>query len=117
MKPISLSNPEALAAQQARATGTVDSGAIAAALAHLEDALPPGIVPYLRRTAAETSQPAFPPVRAQGHILATLERGLLERRASSPSSASCNGARGCRRMRYPRRRFLPSSAGSQRLGP
>jgi predicted DNA-binding transcriptional regulator YafY len=94
LKPITLSIPEvlalALAAQQARATGTVDSGAIAGALANLEDALPPGIVPYLRRTAAETSEPAFPPVRALGGTLATVQRGLLELRKVAIAYASAS---------------------------
>lgn len=97
LKPVDLTVPEALAlalgAQQARDTGSVDAAVVAAALARLEAALPPAIVPYLRR-AAEGHQRAFGPVRERGPVLATLEQALAEGRKVriGYTTASRNGA-------------------------
>ena len=91
---IHLSVPEALglalAAQLARDTGTVDGGTIAAALARLEDALPAGIVPYLRRAGSEGSLSPFHPARERGATLTTLEQGWAERRKVSIAYASAS---------------------------
>jgi predicted DNA-binding transcriptional regulator YafY len=83
LKPVQLELPQALAlalaAQQARDTGSVDAAVIAGALARLEEALPPTVIPYLRRAAAGGTV-AFGPVRARGPVLATLEQALGEGR-------------------------------------
>jgi hypothetical protein len=52
----------ALAVQQASDTGTVDPVTIARALAQLEEALPSGIVLYLRQAAGRSPQSVFRPV-------------------------------------------------------
>lgn len=98
LKPIELTIPEALAlalaAQQARDTGTVDAALIGGVLARLEGALPRGIVPYLRRAADATPAP-FGPVRERGATLAALEQAMAERRTVEIvyATASRNGSR------------------------
>jgi predicted DNA-binding transcriptional regulator YafY len=60
LKPMQLDLAEALAlslaAQHGRDTGSVERPAVASALSKLEEALPPEVVPYLRR-AGETRVP------------------------------------------------------------
>lgn len=83
LRPLQFTIPETLAlvlaAQQARATGTVDVEPIASGMARLENALPPNIVPYLRR-AAEAPRAPFGPVHERGATLLRLERALQETR-------------------------------------
>jgi len=87
VKPLELSIPEALAlalaAQQARDTGTVDGVAVAGALTKLENGLPSGIVPYLRRTAYDQIGTGLGSVRERGPILSTLKQGFVEGRQVS----------------------------------
>ncbi|MBV9279751.1 MAG: WYL domain-containing transcriptional regulator [Chloroflexi bacterium] len=93
VKPIHLTIAEALAlalaAQQARDTGTVDRATAASGLARLEAALPPGIVPYLRQ-AADSRQPAFGPVRDRAATLAMLERAMVQGRKVRVSYATAS---------------------------
>lgn len=97
LKPIELTVPEALAlalaAQQARDTGTVDAAVIAGVLARLESALPPAIVPYLRR-AAEAHALPFGPMKERGPVLTLLEQARAERRLAEIvyATASRGGA-------------------------
>jgi predicted DNA-binding transcriptional regulator YafY len=83
IKPLHFSLPEVLAlvlaAQHARAVGAVDPGVAAGAMARLEEVVPAGILPYLRRSHALLSSTSEP-VRERGSALATLERAVLERR-------------------------------------
>ncbi|MBV9282630.1 MAG: WYL domain-containing protein [Chloroflexi bacterium] len=98
VKPVQLSLPEAvslaIAAQQARDTGTVDAGSVAAALAQLEGALPPGVVPYLRQAASGDSFTPSTPARDRWPILSALERAMGARRTVriTYASASREGA-------------------------
>jgi predicted DNA-binding transcriptional regulator YafY len=72
----------ALAAQQARDTGSVDPATIGAALTRLEEALPAPIVPYLRRAGASRN-PLQQPVHERWPVLATLEQAMAERRKAA----------------------------------
>jgi len=98
VQPIELSVPEALAlalaAQQARDTGAADATIMASALAQLEQALPAGIIPYLRRAATAGVDQAFGPMRDRGTTLAMLERAMVEKRtlAITYRTASRDGA-------------------------
>jgi predicted DNA-binding transcriptional regulator YafY len=83
--PVNLSLPEllalALAAQAARDTGSVDPVTVASALTNLEVALPPQLLPYLRRVAAEQAAAVVRPAVPRGPTLATLEQAMAEGRA------------------------------------
>lgn len=87
VKPLELSIPEtlalALAAQQARDTGTVDRTVVAGALTKLEDGLPSGIVPYLRRATHDQFAAGLGSVRERGPVLSTLKQGFVEGRRIS----------------------------------
>jgi predicted DNA-binding transcriptional regulator YafY len=97
LRPVQLSVPEllalALAAQQARDTGTVDRGTLAGALGRLEEALPMEVVPYLRRAGLDGGRLPFGPSRDRSPVLATLEEALLtgRRLAMVYASASRGG--------------------------
>jgi predicted DNA-binding transcriptional regulator YafY len=83
VKPVDLSIAEALAlvlaAQQARDTGSVDGPTIAAALARVESALPPLIVPYVRRANLMRNTPTGP-LHDRWPVLAILEQAQAEQR-------------------------------------
>ncbi|HZS93990.1 MAG TPA: WYL domain-containing protein [Chloroflexota bacterium] len=95
--PLTLSVPEALAllvsAEQARDTGSVDPGTIASALAHLEGALPAGIIPHLQRSRGSGNA-------GRSHALELLRLALAEGRwvEIEYSSASRDGAISRRRI-------------------
>ncbi len=97
-RALHLSLPEtlalALAAQLARDTGTVDAAVVAGALAQLEGALPPRIVPYLRRATNDTERAPFGPTHQRDRTLALLQQALVEQRrvAMTYRSASRQGA-------------------------
>jgi len=83
LKPLELTASEALAlalaAQQARDTGTVDAGVIGGVLAKIEAALPRAVVPYLRRAGDAPAAP-FAPAKERAARLALLKRAMAEGR-------------------------------------
>ncbi|HLJ68620.1 MAG TPA: WYL domain-containing protein [Chloroflexota bacterium] len=85
LHPLQLTLPEVLAltlaAQEARDTGSVDPSTIAGVLGKLEAALPAGVVPYVRRAAAERAQALVTPVRDRAAVLRLLKQAMLEERA------------------------------------
>ncbi len=93
-----LSVPEALAltlsAQHARDAQIIDAVVLAGALAHIEEALPSTIVPYLRRAGTTLAPSIQGPIRSRAATVAVLERAIVDRRKVELTyvSASRNNA-------------------------
>jgi predicted DNA-binding transcriptional regulator YafY len=84
VQPLQLATAEALslvlAAQQSLMTGTADRAALSAALARLEDALPPAVARHARLAAHETSATLEAPAQDRSHALLAIEQAMAERR-------------------------------------
>jgi predicted DNA-binding transcriptional regulator YafY len=84
VQPLHLATAEALslvlAAQQSLMTGTADRAALSAALARLEDALPPAVARHARLAAHETSATLEAPAQDRSHALLAIEQAMAEHR-------------------------------------